>query len=121
MAGTVYHIVLFDLIDDVKPGKITEVTEAFHECGKVIDGIISVSVSHNISKSKYAKNWTFSVIMTMRDTSVLETLLSHPSHQKISDATSSDFQNKLIVFDHLEDGAPYTPMEFYDMPYGREG
>lgn len=101
MEDSVYHIVVYKLKADVSRHDIKRVTDLFYDCYDEIAGITDVSVSHNISPSKYAKDWQLAAILKFKDKTVLEELLQHPAHQKISQIVGSGFQDDLIVFDHL--------------------
>lgn len=101
MEDSVYHIVIYKLKADVSRHDIMNVTNLFFDCYDAIAGITEISVSDNISPSKYAKDWQLSAILKFKDKSVLKELLQHPAHQKISQIVGSGFQDDLIVFDHL--------------------
>lgn len=107
MSGTIYHIVLYNLKEDVNRDDIIKVTNLFYDCGDYIDGIVDVSVSQNTSPSKYAKGWQLSAILTFENESVLDDLLNHPAHQEISRTVGTGFQNNLIVFDHVKTDERY--------------
>ena len=93
------HIVLYKFKDDLKPGQLQEVIDAFVALPKKIDTIVGFEHGTNISEENKSEGLTHAFVVTFRDESGRDVYLKHPAHLEYVSIVK-DRREKVVVFDY---------------------
>ncbi len=93
------HIVLYKFKDDLKPGQLQEVIDAFCALPKKIDTIVGFEHGTNVSMEGKADGLTHCFVVTFRDEKGRDAYLKHPAHLEYVNL-AKDRREKVVVFDY---------------------
>lgn len=93
------HIVMYKFRDDLKPGQVQEVIDAFQHMVKQIDAVVGFEHGVNTSKEGKSDGLTHVFVVTFRDEAGREAYLAHPAHAAYV-KVAKDKREKVIVFDY---------------------
>lgn len=93
-----FHVVLYKLAPTASERQIRRISKRFRDLPKQIDGVFDVWVGRNNSLSRFAKDWTFGVVMTLAGRRARDRFLKHEAHLAISKDAADGFYDEVVVF-----------------------
>jgi hypothetical protein len=93
------HMVLYKFKDDLAPGEVQEVIDAFAALPGKIDTIVGFEHGTNTSQEGKSDGLTHAFVVTFRDRAGLDTYLKHPAHLAYVDVVKNR-REKVVVFDY---------------------
>jgi hypothetical protein len=93
------HIVLYKFKDDLKPGEVQEVIDAFAALPSKIDTIVGFEHGTNVSPEGKSEGMTHAFVVSFRDEQGRDTYLKHPAHLAYVDVVRNR-REKVVVFDY---------------------
>lgn len=93
------HIVLYKFKDDLAPGEVQQVIDAFAGLPAKIDTIAGFEHGENVSPEGKSEGLTHAFVVTFRDEAGRDTYLKHPAHLTYVDVVKNR-REKVVVFDY---------------------
>jgi heme-degrading monooxygenase HmoA len=93
------HIVLYKFKDNLTPGEVQEVIDAFAALPKKIDTIAGFERGTNVSPEEKSEGLTHAFVVTFRDEAGRDAYLKHPEHLKYVEVVRNR-RDKVVVFDY---------------------
>lgn len=93
------HIVLYKFKDDLKPGEVQEVIDAFAALPSKIDTIVGFEHGTNVSPEGKSEGLTHAFVVSFRDEQGRDAYLKHPAHLAYVDVVRNR-REKVVVFDY---------------------
>ncbi|WP_066778301.1 Dabb family protein [Sphingomonas sp. CCH5-D11] len=98
-ASGLLHVVLYKLASGASDEQRQRIERRFRDLPKQIDGVFDVWAGANNSQSRFAADWSFGVVMTLRDREARDAFLQHEAHLSISRDAANGFYEDVTVFD----------------------
>lgn len=98
-AKVLRHVVMYKFKDDLKPGEVQQVVDAFAGLPKKIDTIIGFEHGTNVSPEGKSEGFTHIFVVTFRDEKGRDAYLVHPAHADYVNVVKGR-REKVIVFDY---------------------
>ena len=96
------HIVLYKFKDDLQPGEVQQVIDAFAGLPAKIDTIVGFERGTNVSPEGKSEGLTHAFVVTFRDEAGRDIYLKHPAHLAYVDVVKNR-REKVVVFDYWAD------------------
>lgn len=93
------HIVMYKFRDDLQPGQVQEVIDAFKHMVKQIDAVVGFEHGLNTSKEGKSDGLTHVFVVSFRDEAGRDAYLAHPAHAAYV-KVAKDKRDKVIVADY---------------------
>lgn len=95
--GTVRHIVLLKLKDDVTPARAADLISEFRALQGKIPGILSIEEGPDMSTEGFSKGFQRAVIVTFRDRAARDVYLTHPEHEAFKKNNIGSLADLLVM------------------------
>ena len=93
------HVVMYKFKDDLKPGEVQQVVDAFAGLPRKIDTIIGFEHGTNVSAEGKSEGFTHVFVVTFRDEKGRDAYLVHPAHADYVNVVKGR-REELGVFDY---------------------
>ena len=93
------HIVLYKFKDNLAPGEVQQVIDAFAGLPGKIDTIVGFEHGENVSPEGKSEGLTHAFVVTFRDEAGRDKYLTHPAHLAYVDVVKNR-REKVVVFDY---------------------
>lgn len=99
MTARLCHVVVYRLVENLDPDRLTQVEAQFEALPGEIPEVLGIEAGRNVSPSRLARGWDFGAVMTFTGAAERDRFLSHPAHDRLTEATANGFLREAMVFD----------------------
>lgn len=96
------HIVLYKFKDDLRPGEVQQVIDAFAALPGKIETIMDFEHGTNVSPEGKSEGLTHAFVVTFADEAGRDAYLKHPAHLAYVEVVKNR-REKVVVFDYWAD------------------
>lgn len=99
MSARLCHVVVYRLAEDLDPERLAQVEARFEALPREIAEVLGIEAGRNVSPSRLARGWDFGAVMTFAGAAERDRFLTHPAHDRLTEATADGFFREAMVFD----------------------